>query len=117
MTDADLISENEILRERIRQLESALCPDSVRVPVEWLLTSSEAKVFAHLASRDFCTRESILLSMYSDRVDEAPEPKIVDVFICKLRRKVKPFGVAIDTIWGRGWSLQDRNRFCGEVAA
>ncbi len=44
-------------------------------------------------------------NIYSGRSEE-PGIKIVDVFICKLRRKIKPFGVSINTIWGQGWALE-----------
>lgn len=54
------------------------------------------------------SKQSIMMAMYCDRIDEDPEIKIVDVFICKLRKKLKPFGVSIGTIWGQGYSLADR---------
>ncbi|ANM12075.1 winged helix-turn-helix domain-containing protein [Rhizobium sp. N324] len=94
----------EFLEERIRQLEEALMPASIPVPVEYQLTANEARVYAHLASRDFGTRQSIMTALYSDRLEE-PEMKIVDVFVCKMRRKLKPFGVRIETVWGQGYRL------------
>ncbi|NEI60938.1 helix-turn-helix domain-containing protein [Rhizobium leguminosarum] len=94
----------EFLEERIRQLEEALMPSSVMVPVEYQLTSLESRVFAHLASREFGTKQSIMMALYSDRAEE-PEIKIVDVFVCKMRRKLRPFGVKIETIWGLGYRL------------
>ncbi len=42
-------------------------------------------------------------------VDE-PELKIVDVFICKLRKKLNAANGGenyIETIWGRGYTLRD----------
>ena len=42
-------------------------------------------------------------------IDE-PEPKIIDVFICKLRRKLEVAGargVSIDTVWGQGYILRE----------
>ena len=39
---------------------------------------------------------------------DQPEPKIIDVFICKLRRKLElagASGVSIDTVWGQGYIL------------
>ena len=104
-------TEIETLRERIRQLEDALAPSNIHIPVEWRLTSSEAKVFAHLTTRDVATKQSIMLAMYSDRIDVEPEIKIVDVFVCKMRKKLKSFGVEIATVWGAGYSLTDRNQF------
>ncbi len=93
------------LEERVRQLEEALSPLEFMSPPEWQLTANEARVFAHLASREMATKQSLMAVLYSGRSEE-PGIKIVDVFICKLRRKIKPFGVSINTIWGQGWALE-----------
>lgn len=34
-----------------------------------------------------------------------PELKVIDVFICKLRRKVTDLGILIETVWGQGYRL------------
>lgn len=109
--------EIETLRERIRQLEKELCPPAVSVPLEWMLTPSEAKVFSHLTTREVVSKQSIMLAMYSDRIDVEPEIKIVDVFICKLRKKLQRFGVEIVTMWGHGYGLKDRIVYAGSNAA
>lgn len=38
-----------------------------------------------------------------------PQEKTIDVFMCKLRKRLAAQGVplAIETIWGRGWLLKD----------
>lgn len=108
--------EIQTLRERVRQLEEALAPSSIIAPFEWGLTVSEARVFAHLASRAFATKQSIMMALYSDRPDQDPEIKIVDVFVCKMRKKLTPYGVSIDTVWGQGYALQDRANW-NQVAA
>jgi len=48
------------------------------------------------------TKERFLNSLYPD--GGAPDSKIVDVFVCKLRRKLAECGAAemIRTVWGRG---------------
>lgn len=103
-----LKNQIDTLRERNRQLEELLAPSSTPILAEWMLTPSEARVFAHLTTRDLCTKASIMAAMYSDRIDVEPEIKIVDVFICKMRRKLKPFGITIRTVWGQGYGLEDR---------
>ena len=48
------------------------------------------------------SKDAFLNHLYGG-IDE-PEPKIIDVFMCKLRRKlvdVGATGVVIDTIWGK----------------
>lgn len=99
------------LRERVRQLEEEIAPSLVSVPLEWRLTASEARVFAHLTTRTVATKTSIMAALYSDRPDDDPELKIVDVYVCKIRRKVKPYGVKIATVWGQGYSLVDREKW------
>ncbi len=55
------------------------------------------------------TKGAILSNLY-DGLDE-PEPKIIDVFICKMRKKLAAAGApnAIGTVGGRGYSI----RGCG----
>lgn len=56
------------------------------------------------------TKEMFLNHLYGG-MDE-PELKIVDVFICKLRKKLTDAGHqqgAIETVWGRGYRLVDQN--------
>ncbi|MBB3963513.1 helix-turn-helix domain-containing protein [Rhizobium metallidurans] len=107
----------DLLEERVRQLEEALMPSSIAVKVEWCLTPLEARVFSHLTTRDQASKQSIMLAMYSDRIDVEPEIKIVDVFVCKMRKKLKPFGIEILTLWGAGYSLKDRELYLGRAAA
>lgn len=69
------------------------------------LTAKEAQVLASLADGRLYTKGRLLLELYSDRGDDTPEPKIIDVFICKLRSKVARYGVDIQTVWGTGYQL------------
>ncbi len=38
------------------------------------------------------------------------DPKMVDVIICKLRQRLKPHGISIDTIWGHGYFMSTESR-------
>jgi two-component system cell cycle response regulator CtrA len=41
---------------------------------------------------------------------DEPELKIVDVFICKLRKKIADLSGGlnfIETVWGRGYTMKD----------
>ncbi len=51
------------------------------------------------------TREMIIDRLYVDQ--RKPEPKIVDVFICQLRKLLSEASqiVLIETVWGRGYEL------------
>jgi Protein of unknown function (DUF1153) len=45
-------------------------------------------------------RETVFALLYSGR-ERQPESKILDVMICKIRRKLG--AGTIETVWGRGW--------------
>ncbi len=53
------------------------------------------------------TKEAFLNHLYGG-IDE-PEMKIIDVFICKLRKKLAQGGAGnlIGTVWGRGYMMRD----------
>jgi two-component system, cell cycle response regulator CtrA len=60
------------------------------------------------------TKEMFLDHLYGG-IDE-PELKIIDVFICKLRRKISYATSGphyIDTVWGRGYMLKDPEQQTG----
>ncbi len=62
------------------------------------------------------TKEMFLNHLYGG-MDE-PELKIIDVFICKVRKKVAAANGGnhhIETVWGRGYVLRDPAE--GQLAA
>ena len=74
------------------------------------LTSKEYQIMELLALRkgSTLTKEMFLNHLYGG-MDE-PEAKIVDVFICKLRKKLAIASGGqdyIETVWGRGHALRD----------
>lgn len=73
------------------------------------LTGKEYAILELLALRKgfILTKEAFLNHLYGG-MDE-PEIKIVDVFICKLRKKLAQAGVLnlIGTVWGRGYMIRD----------
>lgn len=73
------------------------------------LTRQELAIFSALygAKGGVRTKEQ-LLNAITSFVDDAPEIKIVDVFVCKIRKKVADLGVSIETIWGSGYRLMPR---------
>ena len=40
-------------------------------------------------------------------IESEAEPKIIDIFICKIRGKLAPFQLGIETVWGWGYALED----------
>lgn len=74
------------------------------------LTSDEFAVFDCLyqARPRVLTKEQLLEAVTSF-VDDAPEIKIVDVYVCKIRKKLAGLGVSIETIWGSGYRMLPRS--------
>jgi two-component system cell cycle response regulator CtrA len=75
------------------------------------LTGKEYAILEMLSLRKgmTLTKEMFLTHLYGGR--DEPELKIIDVFICKLRKKLfqagAPASGCIETVWGRGYSLRD----------
>src|SRR5215510_9127223 len=80
------------------------------------MTGKEYQILELLALRKGTTlaKEMFLSHLYGG-MDE-PEMKIVDVFICKLRKKLASASGGkdyIETIWGCGYLMRER-RECGK---
>jgi two-component system cell cycle response regulator CtrA len=73
------------------------------------LTGKEYAILELLVLRKgmVLTKEAFLNHLYGG-MDE-PEMKIIDVFICKLRKKLAQAGASslIGTVWGRGYMMRD----------
>lgn len=72
------------------------------------LTPSEGRIFGRLALQmgHIVHKDMLLDALYFDKHHEA-ESKIIDVMICKMRRKLRGSRFAIEGIWGRGWVLKE----------
>src|ERR1017187_8923351 len=76
------------------------------------LTGKEYQMLELLSLRKGTTlsKEMFLNHLYGD--DNEPEVKIIDVFICKLQKKLSAAADGVDyieTVWGRGYALRDPN--------
>lgn len=73
------------------------------------LTPHEAKLMVALLKRTEASKEQLLELIYG-LTEDLPEIKIIDVFICKLRKKLKVFGIEVHTLWGRGYFIEQDTR-------
>lgn len=104
-----LEKENDELRERVENLMDALV-GADPLPIEWGLTAQESIVACVIMNREMATKEAIMVALYGGRCDEGAEPKIVDVFVCKIRKKIERFGVNIQTVRGQGYCVDADTR-------
>lgn len=106
---AALRERNEWLEERVAFLERLLVP-VVALPLEWALTPNEARLVSALYGRSECSKDQIMAALYRNDGRDEPMEKIIDVFVCNARAKLKRFGAGIITRWGVGYALDDRGR-------
>jgi two-component system cell cycle response regulator CtrA len=98
-----LEEENDDLRRRIEMLEEQV---GVRFesPPQFCFSKNESVIFGLLMKNEIVLRTSMMTELYLHKQDEALI-KIVDVWICKMRRKLDPYGIRIETQWGQGYFI------------
>lgn len=110
----------ELLRARIDQLIEERRQgrveeeeSSMRAPMQWGLTPGEERMLLAMARapENAIVSKEKLHSAFAGQVEPTTELKLVDVIVCKLRKKLAmrvPEGETgvIDTVWGRGYSLR-----------
>ena len=82
------------------------------------ITRREASFMLVLMKRDEADKTTLHHVVETQRMARAnqpgdpdeTDPKIVDVVICHLRRKLKPKNIRIATLWGHGYFLETAGR-------
>jgi hypothetical protein len=78
------------------------------------LTNLEAGFLGVLLRTLFAEKDKLHAVIESQRAarplrplnsSEVTDPKMVDVMICKLRKKLTPHGIVVRTSWGKGYFL------------
>jgi two-component system, cell cycle response regulator CtrA len=95
----------EEVEERLRQTHKAPVVDIP--PIAWGLTSCERIIARALADRNICSRDNIIERFEDERADYCAEPKVIDVYICKMRHKLRRFGIDIQTVYGVGYAIAE----------
>jgi hypothetical protein len=88
----------------------ALCPGdrslTSRLRDVFGLEPGLSPILGMLMKRTFVSHSSLYTVLYAGRPEyDWPDAKVMDVQICKLRRKLRKHGVAIQTRWGEGWGM------------
>lgn len=98
---AAVLKVGDLMLDRVR--ETAFIKDQ---PLA--LTPKEMKVLDVIVANAGkpVTKRYLMETLYGEKSDQ--DPKIVDVFVCKIRTKIKKLtggDQMIETIWGRGFTL------------
>lgn len=98
-------------RFQIRQLSVAEKPEMISAGRVFGLTPKEARILTTLLRRETATRTTLYHALYDGAMDVGErDPKIIDVFICKLRKKLRPHGIVVDNVWGSHYSMDAENK-------
>ena len=74
-------------------------------------TAQEGRALSCLLACDVVTRDQLLFAMYRDSPEKYERyEKIADVWICKLRKKLNPLGISIETVWGLGKRIPSEDK-------
>lgn len=103
-TDSALVGAQSrkitMLEEEKRALIEMIADSKEPPPIRGM-TANEAKILSALLRNERVSRSTIM----SITKSRAEDYKIVDVWICKLRKKIKPLGLEIKNIWGEGYFI------------
>jgi DNA-binding winged helix-turn-helix (wHTH) protein len=98
-----LRGELDEAHETIAQLRALLAPPEMAFPSLWKLTPKESDLLRVLMATPEITKEHLITALYDQ--DPDVEIKVIDVLVCKLRRKVLADDVKIETVRGRGYRI------------
>lgn len=99
-----LEDENDALRQRLEEMTAT----TFSVPG---MTASHMVILSLLYRRQgVVSREALHGALYALDPGEGAEMKIIDVFICKIRKQLAPLGVEIESRWGQGYELTPEGR-------
>lgn len=70
------------------------------------LSGTEAAIVSILMKRESVTPQGLLLMVYGT-ADDIPSPKILDVWLCKIRKKLKPLKVRVYRVHDGPISITD----------
>lgn len=107
-----LLEERDILREAVEIQRRALLP-IVTLPACWGLSPRQSDMLLAIrgASPNVAHRERIMMAVYGKMNGDAPDVRVLDVMIARVRQKLARAGsgISIETSWGRGWRLDAEN--------
>lgn len=104
----ELREEIALLRERLALMNEALSGRCMYLPGV-RLSPTERTILNLLAIRPIVGRGQAIDVIYGCRAEPAGE-KIMDVFIHRMRKKLKPYGIEIETVWGHGYRLPPESK-------
>lgn len=118
MSRLALIDYVYVLEGQIEALRAAASTmDTNFLQSAFKMTLTEANIVVLLSKGEPKSKAAILNALYWNKPDtDWPELKIVDVFICKIRRKLTGSGISVLTLWGTGYQMSGLDKLADVMA-
>lgn len=104
-----------LANERKRLIYELLPPDWIDTRCLGGLMPQEAWCLAILLHRPQLSRDQLHLALAYDRPEYQFGERYGDTLICKLRRKLRPYGIEIQTYYGKGFGMKAAMRAKAEA--
>jgi DNA-binding response OmpR family regulator len=107
--------DTQRLQDRIEELEQLLGM-APTLPRPWRLTPREARLFGLLMKHAVLSADFIIAAIWGG--DAGTSDKSLEVLVFKLRRKLAPAGIVINTEWSTGYYIAaDHKRLARDLIA
>lgn len=106
-------NELQALRDRVQELEELLGVSKEQRDMMFSLKlSPQQTAFLGLIYRgDLVRRDAAYAVIYGARPEcDRPDDKILDVQLSRIRARLRPKGITIETQWGVGWFMTPKNK-------
>ena len=103
----DLRDNLEIEKEKNRQLQKLLISEDWKAPSVLNLTPREETILGILfnATKSISNSRLCDLIFHARNYSEYPDPNLISVFVCKIRKKLKAKGIIIEPRFKRGYFI------------
>jgi DNA-binding response OmpR family regulator len=108
---AELRDQLDQAQATIFQLKQLLRTQGGYLREEITLSPTLRKVVDILLQTDgICTKEHLYEACYASKQGQTPDPKILREIIHLIRKRLKPHGIEISFVTGKGYTISDANK-------
>jgi Fe2+ or Zn2+ uptake regulation protein len=108
---AELRDQLDKAQARIFQLEQLLHEQRGCLNEDIRLTPTQRKVVEILLrTNGICTKEDLYDTLYVSKQGRKPDPKILREFLRLIRRQLRPRGIEISFVFGKGYIISDEHK-------
>jgi DNA-binding response OmpR family regulator len=75
-----------------------------------LTRNQQTVVDTLLTTSGICTKESLYAALYVSRKGSKPKPQVIREAIRVVRKQLKPHGIDIENVFGKGYIMNNENK-------